>query len=106
MWVLAGILSFTVLEMALPGQEEEEEQPQKTPKLKGVVPEEERNGNYIHSMSVLNEKHLAEVTNRKNNNNHCSPKEKAHEKRVSSSHAFNFTLHAWKITSSRPDTFN
>jgi len=89
MWVLAGILSFTVLEMAMPDKDsdEAEEQPQKssnnnnntTTKLqgknKGVISEDERNGNYIHSMAVLSEKHHTKVNNLKNNV-HTKGKEK------------------------------
>jgi predicted double-glycine peptidase len=88
-WVLAGILSFTVLEMAMPDKDSDEadEQPQKssnnnnntTTKLQGknngVIVEDEKNGNYIHSMAVLSEKHHTKVNNH-TNNVHTKGKEK------------------------------
>lgn len=87
MWVLAGILSFTVLEMAMPDKDSDEadEQPQKSSnnnnntklqgKNNGVIVEEEKNGNYIHSMAVLSEKHHTKANNLKNNV-HTKGKEK------------------------------
>ncbi|CAB3383870.1 Hypothetical predicted protein [Cloeon dipterum] len=87
MWVLAGILSFTVLEMALPDNEDNQEEQEHVEKQKLKEKKcEERNGNYISSMAVLSEKHLTEVNNYKNNNNNKSDLQnnvnKAHEKRV------------------------
>lgn len=97
MWVLAGILSFTVLEMAMPANdnEEAEEQPQKSSsnnnnnntkiqgKNKGVIVEEEKNGNYIHSMAVLNEKHHTKANNHKNNVHAKGKPEKRVSKNIS-----------------------
>ncbi|XP_059469522.1 zinc transporter ZIP13-like [Neocloeon triangulifer] len=70
MWVLAGILSFTVLEMALPDHDDssDEQEHEKSHKLHQEKNCEERNGNYISSMAVLSEKHLTEVNKHKNNN--------------------------------------